>query len=594
MDEVSQIREKTDIVSFIQEYIPLKKAGRNFKANCPFHNEKTPSFMVNPERQRWKCFGCQKGGDIYTFLMEYERLEFPEALRMLAKRAGVELTARPVDAAQRTQKERIYSVNNLAREYYHYILTKHRVGRKASEYLEKRGVTSRLIDTFMLGFAPGDGVSLSDYLLKKKKFPPQDLYDAGLAANYGGRVRDFFRDRLIFPLIDHRDNTVGFAGRLLDANAAVAKYINTRDTLVYHKGEHVFGLNITKDAIRKANHVILCEGEFDVISCFHHGITNVVGVKGTALTENQVNLLKRFAEKVTFAFDGDKAGQEAIIRSLPLIEKKDLASTVIEIPFGKDPDEALQKEPGSFKKAVREDQPAYDYLLTKAAAAFDPETAEGKKQITDRLLPLFSNIKNEIIKEHYLKKAAGLLDTSYESIQRETQRLIVREQPRVPKVSPESKRSKEETLEEYLLSLIIQSDNPKTVLEKALSILSDSMSKDRARQKILYHLLDHFTQTDSFDGKKFINVLPSELIESYDSSLLYPVPNFEDQTKLLTEVEKKAKELRARYIHKQMKDLAREIKVKEQEGKSGEAEELKKKYSGLSSRLNVQKPESPA
>lgn len=585
MDEVARIREKIDIVSLLQEYIPLKKAGRNFKANCPFHNEKTPSFMVNPERQIWKCFGCQKGGDIYSFLMEYERLEFPEALRILAKRAGIELTSRPVDAAQRTQKEKIYAINALASEYYHYILTKHKVGKKAGEYLKDRGVTPKLIDTFILGFAPGSGGSLSNYLLKKKHFFPQDLYDAGLAFNYSGRTRDFFRDRLIFPLIDHRDNTVGFAGRLLDKNATTAKYINTRDTLVYHKGEHVFGLNITKDAIRKANQVILCEGEFDVISCFHHGISNVVGIKGTALTESQVNLLKRFADKITFCFDGDKAGQEAIIRSLPIVEKKDLAVSVIEIPAGKDPDEALSKDPGLFKKAVREDQPAYDYLLAKAIGTYSTDSAEGKKQITDQLLPLFSNIKNEIIKEHYLKKIATLLETSYESIVRETQRLTSKEKTNIPKIPTAPPRSKEEAMEEYLLSLIIQSDNPRAVLEKALAILSDSLSKDRARQKILYHLLDHLNGADSFDNKKFISILPSELIESYDTSLLYPLPHFEDQTKLIEEVAKIASKLRITYIHHQMKTLAKEIKLKEQEGLESEVEDLKKKYSILSSRL---------
>lgn len=583
MDEVAQIREKIDIVSFINEFVTLKKAGRNFKANCPFHTEKSPSFIVNPERQIWHCFGCGKGGDVYSFLMEYERLEFPEALRILSKRTGIALPERPGQIVQSSKKEKIYQINHLAREFYHFVLTKHSAGEKARKYLEERGVTPKIIKTFMLGFAPGTGNGLTKYLIEKKLFPLQDLIDAGLVVQYAERVRDFFRGRLIFPLVDHRDNVVGFSGRVLDKNATTAKYINTRETLVYHKGDHVFGLNITKDAIRKANQVIVCEGEFDVISCFHNGISNVVGVKGTALTENQVNLLARYASKITFCFDGDKAGQEAIKRSLLVVEKKGLMPTVIEITGGKDPDEALRLEPNLFKKAVREDQGVYDYLLAKAVAAVDPSTAQGKKQIADELLPLIAVIKNEIVKEHYLRKIASLLETSYDSVVKEIQRLILKEQRVVVQKIPIVKRPKEEIMEEYLLALIIQSDDPKAITQIADKFLSDYLPKERACQKILHHLLDHLAIGDTFDGQKFTHSLPAELITIHDTSLLYPLSHFEDKQKLLSEVEKVASNLRASYIHQKMKQIAKEIKIKEQEGLEKEVDELKKEYSLLAS-----------
>jgi DNA primase len=587
MDEVSQIREKIDVVSFIQEFIPIKKAGRNFKANCPFHNEKTPSFMINPERQIWHCFGCGKGGDVYSFLIEYERLEFPEALRTLAKRAGVTLTSRPGQIGQSSKKEKIYELNALAKDFYHYILTRHNAGKKAINYLNERRVTTKIIETFMLGFAPASGSALTKYLIEKKRFTAQDLVEAGLAAQWGGRTRDFFQGRLIFPLVDHRDNVVGFAGRVLDKNATTAKYINTRETLVYHKGEQVYALNTTKDPIRKANQVIICEGEFDVISCFQNGITNVIGVKGTALTQQQVNLLNRFAEKITFCFDGDKAGQEAIKRSLPVVEKKGLTASVIEIPNAKDPDEALKNSPSLFKKAVREDQPVYDYLINQAIKLNNTETIEGKKNITDELLPLISAIKNEIIKEHYLKKIADVLSTSYESVAREIEKLSIKEQIQIVPATPSTKRQKEEVLEEYLLSLIIQSDNPKQVFENAMKTLSSSLTNERACQKILYHLLDHFAKGNTFDNKKFIKTLPAELLKSYDTSLLLPVPKFEDQIKLNNEVEKIATQLKTAYIKHQMKDLASQIKSKEQEGNEKEVEELQKKYSQLSKTLST-------
>jgi DNA primase len=222
MDEVDQIREKIDLASFIQEYIPLKKAGRNFKANCPFHNEKTPSFMVNPERQRWHCFGCSKGGDVYSFLIEYERLEFPEALRLLSKRTGIELKKHSTQIGQNSKKEKIYELNSLTREYYHYLLTKHPVGEKAQQYLNERGITPKIIESFMLGFSPATGNALVTYLTEKKKNTKSDLIDAGLTTQSGVALRDFFRGRLILPLIHHRGNVVGFSGRVLDKNATTA------------------------------------------------------------------------------------------------------------------------------------------------------------------------------------------------------------------------------------------------------------------------------------------------------------------------------------------------------------------------------------
>jgi DNA primase len=585
MDQVSQIREKIDIVALISEFVPLKKAGRNFKANCPFHNEKSPSFVVSPDRQIWHCFGCGKGGDVYTFLMEYERLEFPEALRTLAKRVGIELTSYEQNSGLATQKERLYQINSLTKEYYHYVLTKHPAGKRALEYLKNRGVSDKIIDTFMLGFAPF-GNALTKYLLSKKKFAKEDLVASGVAFSKGSDVVDFFRGRLMFPLIDHRDNIVGFAGRILDNNDKTSKYINTRETLIYHKGEQFYGLNITKDAIRRENQAIIVEGEFDVISSFEHGVANVVAVKGTALTEAQVNLLGRFAEKITFCFDGDKAGQEAIKRSLAIVEKKGLTPTVIEIPGGKDPDEALKNEPGLFKKAVHEDTNIYDYLFEKTLIAVDIASIEGKKEFTDRMLPVIATIKNEIIKEHFLKKISTEIDTSYESIVRELGKL---QQPRPiapqKEESVKQKRTKEELLEEYLLALIVQSSHPKSALQETMQILSDIMPKDHAYHKIMDHLLSHFERYDHFDGNNFGNSLPKELIATFDTGFLVSLPQFVDEKHEEEELQKVAKQLRRIYIQKKLKALASEIKQKEQEGNEQEASVLQKHYSSLTQLL---------
>lgn len=585
MDEVSQIREKTDIVAFISEFVALKKAGRNFKAPCPFHTEKSPSFVVSPERQIWHCFGCGKGGDIYTFLMEYERLEFPEALRLLAKRAGIELTSRERNSGLASQKERLYQINSMTKEYYHYVLTKHSAGKRALEYLKNRGVSNKVIETFMLGFSPS-GNALTHYLINKKKYTKEDLIAAGVAFQGNRDVVDFFRGRLMFPLIDHRDNVVGFAGRILENDDSTSKYINTRETLIYHKGEHFFGINVTKDAVRRSNQAIIVEGEFDVISCFENGVANVVAVKGTALTESQVNLLGRFAQKITFCFDGDKAGQEAIKRSLTVVEKKGLTPTVIEIPGGKDPDEALQKEPGLFKKAVHEDSSIYDYLFAKKLESVDLESATGKKQFADQMLPIIANIKNEIIKEHYIKKVSTVLDTSYESIVRELGKIQQPRQAEAQVAQAKQKRTKEELLEEYLLALIIQNDKPKVALEHAMNVLSDIMPKDRAYHKIIDHLLEHFTKENHFDSSSFGDRLPKELVPSYDTGFLLTLPQFVNEKFAEEEIAKTAQQLKKVYIQKRLKELSSEIKEKDEAGADEEAANLRKTYSELTSRID--------
>lgn len=208
MDQVAQIRDKIDLVSLLGEYITVSRAGKNFKAVCPFHNEKSPSFVISPERQIWHCFGCGKGGDCYTFLMEYERLEFPEALRMLAARAGITLEKQRQPDGFASKKETMYQMNTLAKEFYHYVLTKHAAGKQAMEYLKSRGVTDKIIETFAIGFAPSAGNTLVNYLLNKKQYSKEEIVEAGLAGQQDGRVYDFFRGRVMFPLIDHRDNVL--------------------------------------------------------------------------------------------------------------------------------------------------------------------------------------------------------------------------------------------------------------------------------------------------------------------------------------------------------------------------------------------------
>ncbi len=587
MDQVAQVREKVDIVSFLSEFLTLKKTGHNFKAVCPFHNEKTPSFVVSPERQIWHCFGCQKGGDVFTFLMEYEHLDFGEALRFLAKRTGVELESGRYETHLTSQKDKIYAMNNQAVEFYHYVLLKHPAGKQALAYLEEKRLLSKaLIETFMIGFSPTSGNALTNYLAVKKKYAWEDIMDAGLGTERRGRIADFFMNRIMFPLYDHRDNIIGFSARTLSDSKDIPKYINTRETLVYHKGQVFYGLNSAKDDIKKTGRAIVVEGEFDVISCFHNGIPNTIAVKGTAFTEDQAHLLSRFATKVTLCFDEDNAGQMAIKRSIPALEKKGFTITVAVIPGGKDPDESFKSDPYAFKKSLKEDVNVYDYVLSKLLEKSSNSSAEGKKKITDELLPLYSAIENEIVKEHYLKKLSAALDTTYESILRQIEkRRDTTSKPQ--KVITPVRRAREEMLEEYLVSVILQSMTPKLVLEKVITILEESMSKERAYQKILYHLISYFQKSELFNSSQFAQVLPAELLNAFNKCFLIPIRTLPEGKNYINEAEKAARDLKAMYLRSQIKQLGQKIKEKEQQqGLNEELIRLQEKFSSLVSRLH--------
>jgi len=572
MDEVAQIRERIDIVSFISEFISLKKMGRNFKAICPFHTEKTPSFVVSPERQIWHCFGgCNKGGDVYTFLMEYENLEFVEALRILAKRTGIKLRESNFDAGISSKKEIIYKLNKIALEFYHYVLTKHEAGKKALNYLTKsRKLDVRLIETFMLGFSPRTGTSLTNYLIKKKKYKKEDLVEAGLAYYSRSAVMDFFRNRVIFPLFDHRGNVVGFSGRAIEEPYNGGKYINTRETLVYHKGGMFFGLNTAKEEIKKTDKAIIVEGELDTISCFSIGVKNVVAVKGTALTEDQVALINRFTNNICLCFDKDEAGYEATKRSLPSLEKKNINITTCFFENAKDADEAIKNDPLAFKKAVKKDIPVYDYIFSRTFSTLEKDRVYGKRKIASELLPMFIGISNEIVKEHYLKKLSHELDVSLDALSREIEKLekkeVVKENVFVKKNAPAGeKKSRTEILEDYLISLIIQHDNPRLILEKCLLTLKDYKFEINSYQKIIDHLSGSFKNNSKLDIKHFSNSLPKELISSFDAAYLFPISKFEEDKGYENEVEKVVGELRIIFLKKRIREISENLKEGEKD-----------------------------
>ena len=463
MTDLEEIKQKIDIVSLISEYVVLKKTGANFKGLCPFHNEKTPSFIVSPERQIWHCFGgCQDGGDIFKFLMRVENLEFPEALKVLAQRAGVNLTSyQPTKNSE--IKDKIYAVNHLAGEYYQYILTKHPLGEKARKYLENRKINLNSIKLFGLGYVPNSWDSLIKFL-NKKKYSISDLETAGLISKSGiGHYFDRFRSRIIFPLFDHRGNVCGFAGRQLEEVHPAeggAKYINTAETLVYVKGNILYGLNIAKEEIKKAGFAVAVEGEIDAIQSYQAGVRNVVAIKGSALTSGHVNLLKRYTENIYLSLDADFAGDAAAHHGIEIADAAGLNIKVVTFKEGKDPDELIKKDPKLWRNAVEKAVPFYDYIIDSALEKFDPKGAEGGKKITAEVAKFLVPIENLVVKNHYLKKLAKKLDISQNILEEQLTKEVRSPKTELRIMNHELSKPRNELLEEYLLSLLLLNPKP--------------------------------------------------------------------------------------------------------------------------------------
>lgn len=592
MDQIEQVRRKVDIVELIGEQVALKKAGRNYKALCPFHEEKTPSFMVSPERQIFKCFGCSVGGDVFKFLMETEKIEFGEALRMLADRVGVELKQfRP--SRDQQIKDKLLEINHLASEFYHYLLTKHAVGKKALQYLLKRGINKASIQLFKLGYAADEWEALQRYLVVKKGYKAKELEMAGLVISRDrGAVKrgyyDRFRGRVMFPLFDHRKRVVGFAGRVLDPQVKEAKYINSPETPVYHKSEILYGLETTKEPIKKANKAVVVEGELDVISSYQAGVKNVVAIKGSALTEGQVGLLKRFCENLALALDADIAGDAAARRGIELAERAGLNVRVIELKYGKDPDDCAQKSAKLWKESVKTAVPIYDFYITSAVKRFGVKTPEGKRKISSEMGEILAKISNEVIKAHYVKKLAEVLKVAEEAVAREVERtlkqnqLASRQEP-IAKQKQAGDKSRRERLEEYSLALLLQAEAK--MFELSAQIDEKIFSKGAAR-KIIRRLKDWGRKGKKWSIEKFVKTLPAELVEAVDTAYLTDLGRFPGEIdRLEKELEKTVREIERLVWREDLERLSLEIGQAEKDKDKDKLRRLQQRFVKVSARL---------
>lgn len=598
MDHVEEIKQKLDIVNIIGEYLELKKAGSNFKGRCPFHNEKTPSFVVSPDRQMFHCFGCGEGGDMFTFIQKQEGLEFPEALRILANKAGVEIER--FDPRVTSQKNRLIEVCEATTEFWQRQL-KESSGEKASDYIVARKLTSETIESFKLGYAP-ESWDLTMKYLHDAKFNETEIFKAGLTVkkDRGTGYYDRFRDRIIFPIQDVHANVVGFTGRTMKEDEG-AKYINTPEGPIYHKSKVLYGLDKAKQAIREAKYVVVVEGNMDVITAHQAGYKNVVACSGTALTIDQILLIKRFTDNVALCFDSDDAGQMAAKRSIDLLYEAEVNIKIVELVKGKDPDECINLDVKAWEQSLREAKTAMQYYFDKHLTNDNLDNISKKKEIVKLLLQEINKLKDKIEQDHWLKKLAQILQVEarllWESLPQAKSNLM---KTRV--VAPEQKdvqssvkvdKSRDVQLLERVLTIII--NHPKLIGYAQEYLLPDHMIvgdlKTFYKNLILYYNEDKQGLSQKTINQR-LETETQEISQSYLNSLILNIEEayeeFSDE-QIRQELIELIIAYKKYYFEQQIKNLNSQLAVLESQNDAQVVEDHLKKIIAFSEQLALLK-----
>jgi DNA primase len=529
MSVIDEVKQRNDIVAVIGQYTALQKAGRTLRALCPFHNEKTPSFFVYPDRQSWHCFGaCGTGGDVISFVMKIENMEFGEALRLLAERAGVIIPTRVEKDPDKDKKERLFLVNEAAAAFYHSEFLKSPAAEVARQYTAKRGISSLTVSDFQLGFSPNSWGMLIQHLVIKG-YTEQEIIDAGLAiVSDDGQKHDRFHGKLMFPIRDERKHVTGFGARVLDGS--LPKYVNSPQTPVFDKSGTLYGIDLASSAIRKQELAVIVEGYMDVIIAHQGGFNNVIASMGTAITEKQVSIIKRFSGNVALALDADSAGEEAMLRCVIFENILDSELKVMLLPEGKDPDEVIIGNPGLWKELVNKAIPVLDYTFDKVAST-PPTTAHEKTAVARRLLPLVSQIKEPVRRGHYFQKLARLTGTSEPALQVELTRLQSSRTLATAKKDaqmPSHKMSFSDRREELCLALLLRYPDLKEQKECVLPEYFDTSENREIFLAIkqgfsdvasLKDKLDEVVR-DYVDGIANINIPEGKIEEKYNDCVL--------------------------------------------------------------------------
>lgn len=565
---LESIQSHNDIVEVISQYFPLKRSGQNFKALCPFHSEKTPSFFVSPTKQIFHCFGCGAGGDVFTFIMNREGMSFPEAVRFLAERAHIDLPS--VDRRESGRKEELLKLHELALGYYHWGLLESSRGAVARTYLSGRGLRAESIKLFKLGYAQPSWDSFLRHA-GKKEYKPELLEEAGLILRRsdGGGWYDRFRNRLIIPVFDARGRVIAFGGRVLDDSQP--KYINSPDTPLFRKGRMLFGLHRAGDAIVKAGEAILGEGYFDVIRAHQEGITNMVCTQGTAFTLAQAQILKRYADKVVTAFDSDQAGASAALRGLDIFLQKNFEVRIALLPSGEDPDSFIKKKgAAAFRKAVENSIPLLDFKLENLCKKFDLDSDRGKLAVARQMLETISRIESAMLRDSYIKKLSRKLNVSESSIRedyrKEKPRKVSADRKERETVEPGERAQRQLLqyllLDDKLINLILDEFDPadfsaslRPIAEKASSLyregalpLSQTLPaafREEAQQSLISRWLIEST-SQSPDRKEIIDLLiyiRKQGLSARGRELEKQISHYAGEGREITHLQRKSREL---------------------------------------------------
>jgi DNA primase len=551
---IDEIKNRLDIVEVIGSYIKLQKAGQNFRALCPFHSEKTPSFFVSPTRQIWHCFGCQKGGNIFQFVMDIEGIEFGDALRLLAQKAGIELKKQ--DPKIRSERERLYEICEITTKFFEKQLEESKTGKEAKKYLLERKISEESLKKWRIGYAPNLWQGLSDFL-SSRGYSQEEIEKAGLGlSSEKGSFYDRFRGRIIFPIFDLNSKVIGFTGRIFKSQNKdeAAKYVNTPQTLLYDKGRILYGLDKAKVEIRKKDVCILVEGNIDLIMVHQAGFENAVAISGTALTPYQLNILKRYSDNLLIAFDMDAAGQTATKKGIDLAQNQGFNIKIVILSEGKDPAEIISKKPKEWNSVLEKAKSIMDFYFDIAFSGKDLRSPENKKEIAKILLPVIKRIPNKIEQSHWTRELAKRLTVKEEDIEIEMKKVSVvnfisevAEQQKP--ISIENTKNRREMLEERILTLILKSPKQiKTLDKKIISFFSDST------QEILINI-----------RKKEYNFKKEELNIFLNRLFLKAEIEEIEEKSILLEVQSCLKEIQLLDIRNKLDKLSKDIKKAEGE-----------------------------
>ncbi len=566
---IEEIKSKLDIVEVIGSYIKLIKAGANYKALCPFHGEKTPSLFVSPSRQMWHCFGCSEGHSIFDFVMKIEGVEFGDALRILAHKAGVEL--KPIKPELRTKRQRFYEICELATKFYEKQLEKSSKGKKVKEYLFQRGINEESIKEWRLGWAPDAWRGLAGFL-SSQNYSLEEIQKAGLSIKGEKGSYDRFRSRIMFPIFDLNSQVIGFGGRVLKKEKELAKYMNTPNTLLYDKGRILYGLNKSKIEIRKNDFCILVEGYVDVILAHQEGKANVVATAGTALTPFQLAILKRYSSNLMLAFDMDFAGDAATKRGIDLARARGFNIKVIKMPQNKDPADIISEDAKEFEKLINNSVSILDFHFQNAFSQFDKKTAEGKRKISDALLPVIKGVLNKIEQASWVQELASRLNVKEKDIEVELNKVKIKEisEPGFKTNNFQkqtNKKTKKQAIEERLLTLLFKSPQHLSVVDKEVIPYFSSQTQE---------IINNFKNLDKISAEL------SDIINSL--SLKAEIEQIEEE-EVLSELEFCLKEIKSLELKKKLDDISLQIRQAEQEQDIKKIENLSQRFNQLTKKI---------